>query len=177
VAKKFGPPIIDIDHASTIKDVAARLVGVGNVCWIPEVEQRPEREKHIAALVSDRRAAVAAADLARQNMCRLIELAIVTNQPIETAHEAHIQLMKNDRPLKRRTVKSLALLTMAELGVDRIGSHLERHGSAKTARGPLGDERLIRAAVRRLSFPSLDRLAPWIWLAPCLANALVKLNR
>jgi hypothetical protein len=64
-------------------------------------------------------------------------------ESFDTAHEAHIGLVEDDRPLKGRTVQGLTLDTVADLRIDRVGTDLEDHRTTKALSAVFRRERCV----------------------------------
>jgi len=115
--RPLGLPIWNIDDPLRIEHVALRseLLPVFRAL---ELDKCREQQDHISTLIHDRRAAVCAADLARQLVHSCLVLAIIPRQIVVAMGEVDICLVEDCCPLKRCAMDHLAGGAMAVLGCE-----------------------------------------------------------
>jgi hypothetical protein len=143
VPRPFGQPIIDVDDALSIEDVAGRPEWFGDFARPAEFEQCREREPHAAAFIGDRRAAKRAAHLAGRHACGSVERGGIKAEMLDPADHSDMALMEDRGPLHRCAVQCLASPAVAYFGVDRIGANLVADRAAMAARAVARDERIV----------------------------------
>src|SRR5262249_7669732 len=113
-----------------VEDVAGRLERVRHARRLAEVEQRGERQPHVAPFVGDGSAAEPAGHLAGQNPLGPNEAGVVEPQMLDARAGPAVELVKYGRPWHRGAVQLAADGAVTELGIQRIGGHPVPHRAA-----------------------------------------------
>ena len=125
----FRQSIDYVEHTHAIEDMAGRTEGFRYSWGVAKVEQGREGEPHIPPFVCDRRAAQSATHLAGQGSLVAIARAAKKAQVVDACNESNISFMEDRRPLHWGAVQRLAVATVADFGVYRVGANLVRDGT------------------------------------------------
>jgi len=151
VPEELRPAVVDIDDPRTVEHVTSGSESRWNAGRKSEIEERPESQEHAPTLVRNGRSAFLATELTRKSVDRCPGLGMVEMESFETAHEAHIGLVKDHGPLEGRTVQGPTRGTVAEHRIHRVGTGFKGNRTTETLGAVLRRERRVVGVGRRVS--------------------------
>jgi hypothetical protein len=139
----LGQTVADVDNPHAVKNVAGRFECRRDLGGRPEVKKRWKGEPHSASFIGDGGPAPCAADLAGWNALVYLAFAVEKAQVPQACGDSDVALVKDRRPLHRRTVQFLTGPTVADFGVHGIRFDFVPYAAAEAACPVSGFEILI----------------------------------
>ena len=129
----FGQVVIDVDNPLFVEDVAGGFECSRDFRNMTEVEQGRKGEPHSAPFIGNQCSAAPATDFARKDSFMPELFSVDEPEGFEPLRYSDVTLVKNGRPLHRRSVQFLAGQAVAEFGIHGIRAHLVLNRAAVAA--------------------------------------------
>ena len=129
----LGQVVVYLDNPQAVENMAGGFECCRNPGNMPKVEKGWKGEPHPASFVGDQRSTTAAADFARKNSLMPLAFTVEKSQLLDSMGYSHITLIKDGRPLHRRTVQFLAGQAVAEFGIQGVRTDFVLNRAAMAA--------------------------------------------